>query len=66
MNNKFSLSNYFHPTPRVWRVIGDTLLALAAGMATIAYYNSRPGWMMATLIIGISGKFITNLFKEEK
>lgn len=56
--------NYYAPTPKKWRQLGDALLALSlTGIpAELAGYT----WIGLTLfIIGVVGKFLTNFFKEE-
>ena len=56
--------NYYAPTPKKWRQLGDALLAVALmGVpAELAGYK----WIgLSLFIIGIIGKFLTNFFKEE-
>jgi hypothetical protein len=57
--------NYYSPTPKKWRQLGDALLAIALmGIpAELAGYK----WIgLSLFIIGIVGKFLTNFFKEEE
>ena len=57
--------NYYAPTPKKWRQLGDALLAVALmGIpAELAGYK----WVGLTLFaLGIIGKFLTNFFKEEE
>lgn len=57
--------HYYAPTPKKWRQLGDALLAVALmGIpADLAGYK----WIGITLFaIGVAGKFLTNLFKEEE
>ena len=56
--------NYWHPTPKKWRKLGDALLgvALIGIPADLAGYK----WVGLTMfIIGIVGKFLTNFFTED-
>jgi hypothetical protein len=56
--------NYWHPTPKKWRRLGDALLGIALmGIpADLAGYK----WVGITMfIIGIVGKFLTNFFTDE-
>ena len=70
------MKNYYKPTPTKWRKIGDSLLACAAvvsGGGLLAFdelkeiYSSHELKIIigATLILGITGKFLTNFFKED-
>jgi len=57
--------NYYSPTPKKWRQLGDALLAVALmGIpAELAGYK----WVGLTLFgLGIIGKFLTNFFKDEE
>jgi hypothetical protein len=53
--------NYWAPTPKKWRQIGDALLGVSA-MGVPAILASH-AWLGITLfLIGIIGKFLTNIF----
>jgi hypothetical protein len=57
--------NYYAPTPKKWRQLGDALLAIALmGIpAELAGYK----WIgLSLFIIGVVGKFLTNFFKDEE
>lgn len=70
------IRNYYKPTPKKWRMIGDALLA-AAGLVTggglLAFDKLQEVFSATELkviiggvfIAGVAGKFLTNLFKEE-
>jgi hypothetical protein len=71
------LKNYYKTTPRKWRKIGDALLASAAivgagGLMAFddlkTVYSSKELKIIIgiTLFIGITGKFLTNFFKDEE
>jgi hypothetical protein len=60
---KMKLKNYFAPTPKRFRVIGDSI---AAASLFIAGLNiDHPKLMLIIGIAGAVGKFITNFFAEE-
>jgi hypothetical protein len=52
--------NYFAPTPRFMRVIGDTLLAASMMMLPYSGDSDVRMWIVA----GIAGKFLTNMFAD--
>lgn len=52
---------YCAPTPKKWRQIGDALLAVSA-MGVPAVLASHPWVGISLFLIGIIGKFLTNLF----
>ena len=57
--------NYYHPTPKKWRKLGDALLgvALMGIPAELAGYK----WVGITLFaFGVIGKFLTNFFGEDE
>jgi len=69
------ISNYYKPTPKKWRIIGDTFLAISTavtGGGLLAFDQMKDVFGESTLkwiiggafIIGVLGKFLTNLFKE--
>lgn len=69
-------SYYSKPTKKIWRKIGDSLLACAAligGGGLIAFDELREIFsdkelkiiIGIVIISGIAGKFLTNYFKEE-
>lgn len=60
---KMKLKNYFSPTPKRFRVIGDSI---AAASLFIAGLNiDHPKLMLIIGVAGAVGKFITNFFAEE-
>ena len=63
------INNYYKPTPKKWRKIGDAILFLSASIS--AFIPTSPLdegiklWAMFALnIFGIIGKTATNFFKE--
>ena len=57
--------NYYKPTPKVWRKIGDSLLAMSVFMIGSAVYLELGSWVVITsLLLGVGGTFLTNFFAE--
>ena len=64
------LNNYYHPTPKVWRKVGDTILlgctSLSAMMMGAPLSETHKTWAIFSLnVFGVLGKMLTNLFKED-
>ena len=59
-------SNYYKPTPAKWRKLGDALLGAST---TITAYAIADEWSkyitLAALVLGVTGKFLTNFFSED-
>jgi hypothetical protein len=73
---KEMMKNYWKPTPKKWRRLGDALLASATVLAIggVWQYDSlkdifTPTELKALIItsigLGVAGKFLTNFFKED-
>ena len=73
---KEMMKNYWKPTPKKWRRLGDALLASATVLAIggVWQYDSlkdifTPTELKALIItsigLGVVGKFLTNFFKED-
>lgn len=71
------LKNYYKPTPKKWRVIGDTLLAISSLVTAgglFAYDMLKEVYTPSELKLiigsafafGVTGKFLTNFFKEDE
>jgi len=61
-----ALENYYKPTPKKWRIIGDSIqdIAIAAG-SIVAMVAAPPAWVpVGILILGRIGKIITNFASE--
>ena len=70
------MKNYWNPTPKKWRKLGDALLAVATIIAIggIWQYDSLKEifttkelkiMIVSSIISGVLGKFLTNFFKED-
>ena len=69
------LKNYWAPTPKKWKKIGDALLATST-MITVGgmmqfenlkeiFTLEQIRWItVAPMILGVIGKFLTNFFKD--
>lgn len=62
---KFGLSEYFKPTPKRLRVLGDSLAAAGTFGAGIAVLNGHPVAGTTIMIVAVVGKFISNFFSED-
>lgn len=70
------MKNYWKPTPKKWRKIGDSLLAVATVIAMGGIWQfdnlkdlftpvELKGMIIASIALGVVGKFLTNFFKVE-
>ena len=70
------LCHYWKPTPKKWRRIGDSLLAVASVLAIgglwqfdnlkdIFTTGEIKGMIVASIALGVVGQFLTNFFKED-
>ena len=65
-----TLGNYWHPTPKIWRVIGDSTMMLCSGLSTAIIgsplSDTKQKWIIFFLnIFGLIVKVFTNFIKEE-
>ncbi len=71
------MKHYWKPTPKKWRRLGDSLLAVATVIAIggIWQYDSlkeifTPGelkvMIITSIVFGVVGKFLTNFFKSDE
>lgn len=69
------LNNYYKSTPKKWRIVGDSLLAISMFITENALSALQSGqadssevlWIARIAIgIGVVGKFLTNFFKEDE
>jgi hypothetical protein len=69
-------SSYWKPTPKKWRRIGDSLLAVASVLAIGGLWQfdnlkdiftsfEIKAMIVSSIALGVVGKFLTNFFKEE-
>ncbi len=62
---KKHIKRYYAPTPKKWRKIGDALLGASTTITGFAIYNEVKWIAYTALVIGVIGKFLTNLFTDE-
>jgi len=69
--------DYWKPTPKKWRKIGDTFLAISSVLAIGGIWQfdnlkdiftafEIKAMIVASISLGAVGKFLTNFFKEEE
>ena len=59
------MNNYWAPTPKKWRKLGDALLGVSSTIPGFANASDNHFIAYTALICGVLGKLITNLFTEE-
>lgn len=70
------MCQYWKPTPKKWRRLGDGLLAAASILAIGGLWQFEnlkeiftpteiKGLIITSIILGVLGKFLTNFFKED-
>jgi hypothetical protein len=62
---KFGWSQYFKPTPKRMRVLGDSLAAAGTFGAGIIVLNGHPILGTIVMFLAVVGKFISNFFTDE-
>jgi hypothetical protein len=71
------MNNYWKPTPKKWRRLGDSLLAVATvitiggiwqfdSLKDIFTTNELRLMITSSIVLGVVGKFLTNFFKDEE
>lgn len=55
---------YYLPTPKFWRKVGDGLLGASTMITAASIYSDYEWLAMSSLLIGVIGKFMTNLFSD--
>lgn len=58
---KFKLKSYFAPTPKLFRMIGDTLLSVGSLLTGYQILCNEKTLALISLTLTILGKFLTNL-----
>ena len=70
------MKRYWTPTPKKWRKIGDSLLAVSTVLAIGGLWqfdnlkdvftpNELKIMIVLSLVLGVIGKFLTNFFGED-
>lgn len=74
---KPKIKNYWRPTPKKWRKVGDSLLAVSTilsigglwgfdNLKEILDPNELKYLITGSIFAGVIGKFITNFFKDDE
>ena len=58
-------SNYYKPTPKKLRQLGDSLLAVGTFVGGYAAFADMKWVAITGFALGALGKFFTNFFKDE-
>lgn len=58
---KLRLKSYFAPTPKLFRMIGDTLLSVGSLLTGYQILCDEKTLALISLTLTILGKFVTNL-----
>lgn len=61
---KFSFKDYFKPTPKRVRILGDSIAAACTFAASIAVLNGNAMVGTVIMILGWVGKFTSNFFTD--
>lgn len=61
---KFSWKGYWQPTPLMFRKIGDALLGIFSIVSVSSVITEHKDLAVASLIIGILGKILSNFFTD--
>lgn len=56
--------NYYSPTPKKWRKIGDAFFSVFTFVSACGVYMENDIVVIAAFSCGIVGKFITNLYSD--
>jgi len=70
------MKRYWTPTPKKWRRIGDSLLAVSTVLAIGGLWQfdnlkdvftpiELKVMIVLSIVLGVVGKFLTNFFKED-
>jgi hypothetical protein len=62
---KMKLKNYFLPTPKRLRILGDSLASASVMVSSYAILNDMKSVALFVLFSGWGGKFLTNFFSDE-
>lgn len=61
---KKATENYYKPTPKKWRKIGDSIMDLSIIISSITAFTTSPIVPVISIIVGRIGKIITNFYSE--
>jgi hypothetical protein len=61
----FTVKSYWAPTPKKARKIGDALLGVFSVTSMSSMIMDHKGLSVASLVIGVVGKVLSNFFAED-
>jgi hypothetical protein len=61
-----NFKSYFKPTPKRFRVLGDSLASASVFISSYAILNDHQTFGVVILVSGWVGKFLTNFFADEE
>lgn len=62
---KFSIANYYKPTPARIRKIADSILAGVLFLSASSIFNEHSGFALAIFSVGAIAKVVSNFFTED-
>ena len=62
---KFNIQNYWHPTPKKWRKVGDSILGLGVVVTAVTAITASPWVPILAASLSWVGKTITNFASDE-
>ena len=60
-----TFKDYFKPTPKRFRILGDSLASASVFISSYAILNDMKSIALAVMLSGWAGMFLTNFFSEE-
>jgi hypothetical protein len=61
---KSGLNQYFEPTPKTMRKVGDALLTASVAITSYAAFAEKPWIVVISACLGVLGKVVTNFFSD--
>jgi hypothetical protein len=61
---KLNFKNYYQPTPKKYRMVGDALLIISSAFSGYNFMSNQEEWGLFFLILGTIGKVLTNFATE--
>ena len=65
MKTKFGWNEYFAPTPKLFRKIGDSSLIIGTTFTAWAGLTNKPVLVIIGAIFTLLGKLVTNFFSNQ-
>lgn len=59
------ISDYYAPTPKNLRRLGDALLGVSTVVVGFSIYEEAKWVAIVALVFGVCGKFLTNFFNSD-